>query len=99
MNSSLDTDCVGIGDGKAEVSAGNNCLSSSGSSHPIALSSETSPVYDRALADGHTPRDHQQWTRTASNDCPLVATSAPCDACSYASVTLVWPRVDVKRQA
>src|SRR5262249_7175789 len=36
--SSLETDCVGIGDGNAEVSAGNNCLSSSGSSQPIAPS-------------------------------------------------------------
>src|SRR6202795_4124764 len=36
MNSSLDTDCVGIDDGKAEVSAGNTCLKSSGASQPIA---------------------------------------------------------------
>jgi hypothetical protein len=38
MNSSLDTDCVGIGDGKADVSAGNNCCSSSELNKPITTS-------------------------------------------------------------
>jgi hypothetical protein len=38
MNSSLDTDCVGIGDGKAEVSAGNNCLISSSLNKPMMTS-------------------------------------------------------------
>src|SRR5918999_5523200 len=99
MNSSLETDCVGIGDRKAEVSAGNNCWSSSGSSHPIALPSETSLVYDRAPADGHTPQDRQHRTHAASNDRPLVATFAPRDVCSYVIVTLGWRRADVKRRA
>jgi hypothetical protein len=35
MNSSLDTDWVGIGEGKADVSAGNNCFSSSELNKPI----------------------------------------------------------------
>jgi hypothetical protein len=35
MNSSLDTDWVGIGEGKADVSAGNNCSSSSALRNPI----------------------------------------------------------------
>jgi hypothetical protein len=40
MNSSLDTDWVGIGEGKADVSAGNNRFSSSELRNPIKSSFE-----------------------------------------------------------
>src|SRR5688500_9779035 len=38
MNSSLETDWVGIGEGKADVSAGNNCFNSSAVRNPIRTS-------------------------------------------------------------
>jgi hypothetical protein len=51
MYSSLDTHCVGIGEGNADVSAGNTCFNSSGESMAI-------PPLDDVLSLRHPAAMH-----------------------------------------
>src|SRR5262245_44181554 len=62
MNSSLDTDWVGIGAGKADVSAGNNCFSSSELNKPITIylvKVGKSPAHESGADDHNQTPNHR----------------------------------------